>query len=152
MNSRSCDATRLLWCPAGTCVCTGNYEWNATAQNCSCGLYQIWNGLQCQNYGSYGDPCNSVPCLPTLSCSTVINQTYTTGQSICACDNQTYLYTNGGVNQGTCVARLSYGATCKTQFDCQTWLGLSCTGGSSKIESTKKVIYRILCIRYYMSM
>jgi hypothetical protein len=128
MNSRSCDATRMLWCPAGTCICTGDYQWNVTAQNCTCGQYQIWTGLQCQSYGSYGDPCNSVPCLPTLSCSTVINQTYTTGQAICSCDNQTYLYTNGGVNQGNCVPRLSYGQACKTDFDCQNWLGLSCTG------------------------
>jgi len=140
MNSRSCDATRLLWCPAGTCICTGNYQWNSTAQNCSCGANQIWNGVKCQSYGSYGDPCNSIPCLPTLTCSTVINQTYTTGQAICSCDNATYLDTvNSSATLGKCIPRISYGVTCLTQTDCQNWLGLTCTNtGSGKIQSLEK--------------
>lgn len=126
MNSRSCDATRMLWCPDGTCECIGDYTWNATAQNCTCGVYQVWNGFQCQNIGYYGDPCNTIPCRPTLTCSVVINQTYTTGQDVCVCDNQTYLYTNGGANQGLCVPRQTYNDSCKTNFDCQNWLGLLC--------------------------
>jgi hypothetical protein len=133
MDSRSCDATRLLWCPAGTCVCTGNYQWNSTAQNCSCVQYQIWNGLECEDYGSYGDPCSrSLPCLPTLSCMTVINQTYTTGQEICDCDNVTYLDTvNTSSTYGQCISRVSYGAVCLTEDDCQNWVGLSCTGSTT---------------------
>ncbi|CAF4086891.1 unnamed protein product [Rotaria socialis] len=125
MNSRSCDATRFLWCPAGTCVCTGNYQWNVTAQNCSCGVYQKWTGFKCQDYGYYGDPCNSVPCQPTLTCMQVINQTYTTSQDICVCDSVTYLETVG-VNSGTCVSQLTYNASCLTNSDCKSALGLSC--------------------------
>ena len=131
MNSRSCDATRMLWCPDGICRCTGDFQWNTTAQNCSCGVYQTWNGYKCQGFGYYGDPCNSISCQPNLTCVTVINQTYSTGQDICACDNDTYLYTDAGANQGKCVARLTYGQTCKTIFDCQDWLGLSCSNYSS---------------------
>ena len=134
MNSRSCDATRMLWCPAGTCICIGDFQWNSTAQNCSCGLYQQWVNVKCQDYGSYGDPCNTVPCKPTLTCLTVINQTFTTGQSICVCDNTTYLSTSG-TNQGTCIPRLGYNAICLTNSDCQSWLGLSCTRSGSKYHS-----------------
>ncbi|CAF2587610.1 unnamed protein product [Rotaria sp. Silwood2] len=126
MNSRSCDETRMLWCPSGTCICTGNYHWNTTAQNCTCGSYQMWTGFKCQDYGYYGDPCNTVPCQPTLTCMKVVNQTYTTGQDVCVCDNTTYLQTSG-VNQGNCVSRLSYNQSCQTETDCQDWLGLSCT-------------------------
>ena len=128
MNSRSCDLSRMLWCPNDKCACTGDYQWNATAQNCTCGQYQIWTGFRCQGYGYYGDPCNSIPCRPTLTCASVINQTYTTGQDICVCDNQTYLDTNGRINHGKCVPRLTYNQSCQTKFDCQTWLGLSCIG------------------------
>jgi len=131
MDSRSCDATRMLWCPNGTCLCTGDFQWNVTAQNCTCGEYEFWDGFKCESYGSYGDPCNSIPCLPTLTCATVVNQTYTTGQDICVCDNVTYLYTGGGVNQGQCVPRLSYNQSCLTNFDCQNWLGLACAASSS---------------------
>jgi hypothetical protein len=143
MNSRSCDATRMLWCPAGVCICTGNYQWNATAQNCTCGQYQIWTGLQCIGYGYYGDPCNTVPCRPTLTCSVVVNQTYTTGQDICSCDNATYLDTSGGSNNGNCIPRVSYGVTCKTNFDCENWLGLTCTnvGGGTVKYFDKLLIY-----------
>jgi hypothetical protein len=143
MNSRSCDATRMLWCPNGTCLCTGNYQWNTTTQNCSCGLYQIWTGFQCQSYGSFGDPCNTIPCLPTLTCASVINQTYTTGQNICECNNVTYLDTiSTSLTYGDCIARETFGATCLTNFDCQNWLGLSCTStGGGKIESIKKLYF-----------
>ena len=127
MNSRSCDATRMLWCPNNECVCIGNFAWNATIQNCSCPQYYFWTGLKCQGFGYFGDPCNTVPCRPTLTCSVVINQTYTTGQDICECDNSTYLDTSGGANNGNCVTRLTYDDTCKTNYDCQDWLGLSCT-------------------------
>ncbi len=128
MNSRSCDATRMLWCPAGTCICTGNYQWNSTAQNCSCGANQFWTGIKCQSYGSYGDPCNKIPCLTTLTCNAVVNQTYSTGQAICSCDNTTYLDTVAtSATYGECIPRISYGATCKTNTDCQNWLGLACT-------------------------
>jgi hypothetical protein len=130
MNSRSCDATRMLWCPAGTCICIGNYQWNTTSQNCSCGQYQMWTGVKCQNYGSYGDPCNTVLCLPTLTCQAVINQTYTTNQSICVCDNSTYLSTVGS-SIGTCIPRISYNATCRTNSDCENWLGLACSLSST---------------------
>ena len=142
-NSRSCDDTRQLWCPNGTCLCTGNYQWNTTTQNCSCGAFQTWTGLQCQGYGSYGDPCNSIACLPTLSCSTVINQTYTTGQAICDCDNTTYLDTNTlSSTYRTCIPKISYGVACLTNFDCMSWLGLTCTSiNSGKIESIKNFIY-----------
>jgi hypothetical protein len=129
MNSRSCDATRMLWCPAGTCICTGNFQWNVTAQNCTCGQYQTWTGLKCQGYGYFGDPCNTIPCRPTLTCSQVINQTCTTVQDICECDSTTYLETTGA-NQGTCVARLPYNSSCTTKFDCQDWFGLSCIAAS----------------------
>lgn len=142
MNSRSCDATRMLWCPAGTCVCTGNYQWNSTAQNCSCGLYQTWNGLECKSYGSYGDPCNTLtsPCLPTLTCSIVINQTYTTGQDICDCDNTTYLDTVvSSSTYRTCITRRNYSQSCLTNDDCKTWLGLACTSSSGKIKSYKNL-------------
>ena len=122
INSRSCDATRLLWCPAGTCQCIGNFGWNATAGNCSCVAYQLWDGIQCKGYGHFGDPCNLTPCLPGLTCEVVVNQTYSTGQSICDCNNATYLNTN----TGNCEARLSYNASCQSQTACQTWLGLTC--------------------------
>lgn len=135
MNSRSCDPQRMLWCPKDTCLCIGNFQWNATAQNCSCIIFQIWDGLECKDYGSFGDPCNSIPCRPTLTCSKVINQTYTTGQDVCVCDNQTYLQTNSGPTQGDCVPRIGYGQTCKTKFDCQNWLGLAC--GRSSLFSGK---------------
>ncbi|CAF0876912.1 unnamed protein product [Rotaria sordida] len=133
MNSRSCDSTRMLWCPAGTCICMGDFQWNTTAQNCSCGQYQIWNGIKCQDYGYYGDPCtSSVACRPTLTCEIVTNQTYTTGQNVCVCNNVTYLdTTSGSTTQGQCIARLTYDDSCKTKFDCQDWLGLSCTNTSS---------------------
>jgi hypothetical protein len=145
MNSRSCDATRQLWCPAGTCICIGNYQWNATAQNCSCGVYQIWTGLKCENYGYYGDPCNTIPCRPTLTCKTVVSQTYTTGQSICDCDSVTYLDTVvGSPTKGECIPRETYNATCLTVNDCQNWLGLSCTNtGSGKYESLSKLYIEI---------
>ena len=136
MNSRSCDATRMLWCPAGTCICVGDFQWDTTIENCTCGEYETWTGFKCQGYGYFGDPCNTVPCRPTLTCAIVTNQTYTTGQDICECDNATYLYTSGGSNQGTCVPRIGYDVTCKTNFDCQNWLGLSCTdtgGGTIRI-------------------
>lgn len=145
MNSRSCDDTRMLWCPAGTCICQGNYQWNSTAQNCTCGIDQLWNGIECKNYGSYGDPCNSIPCKTTLSCSQVINQTYTTGQNICDCDNTTYLDT---VTR-TCITRETYGHTCKTIYDCRSWLGLSCTGTTSNIKTMKYFdIEHFLFIKY----
>ncbi|CAF3008844.1 unnamed protein product [Rotaria socialis] len=128
MNSRSCDASRMLWCPAGTCLCLGDFTWNATAQNCSCGQYQRWNGIVCQGYGYFGDPCNSIPCRPTLKCTIVTNQTCTTRQDICSCDNTTYLdTTSGSATIGQCIARLTYNSDCKTNFDCQDWLGLTCT-------------------------
>jgi len=154
MNSRSCDASRMLWCPDGLCLCIGDFQWNATAENCSCGPYEIWTGLKCQGYGYFGDPCNSIPCRPTLTCSTVVNQTCTTGQDICVCDNQTYLYTYSGSNQGTCVPRLSYNQSCLTNFDCQNWLGLSCAMYST---STIEIFFKIrdlslLYHRYIMSM
>ncbi len=133
MNSRSCDATRNLWCPAGTCICTGNYQWNATAQNCSCGQYQLWTGFKCQDYGYYGDPCNSVPCQPTLTCMSVVNQTYSTGQQICVCDNTTYLSTSGS-SAGTCIAKLTHAANCLTNSDCQSWLGLSCSNSTGTLS------------------
>ena len=126
MNSRSCDAQRMLWCPKDTCLCLGDFQWNATAQNCSCGPYQIWDGVKCKGHGYFGDPCNSIPCRPTLTCSLVVNQTYTTGQDICICDNATYYETNSGPNQHTCVPRIGYLQPCKTKFDCQNWLGLVC--------------------------
>ncbi|UJR14100.1 hypothetical protein I4U23_001096 [Adineta vaga] len=126
MNSRSCDATRMLWCPAGKCICIGNFKWNTTAQNCSCGLFETWTGLTCQGDGYFGDPCNTIPCRPTLTCLTTVNQKYTTGQDICTCDNTTYLDTSGGVNHGNCVPRLTYNSPCKSKYDCQDWLGLSC--------------------------
>ena len=127
MNSRSCDATRLLYCPAGKCVCLGDYKWNATAQNCSCVQYQLWNGFKCQNYGSYGDPCNPVQCMPTLTCKAVLNQTYSTGQDICDCDNVTYL----DIATRTCIPKISYNASCYTNTDCEDWLGLACTNTGS---------------------
>jgi hypothetical protein len=133
MDSRSCDATRMLWCPNGKCLCIGDYSWNTAIENCTCGQYQIWNGFRCQDNGYYGDPCNSIPCRPTLTCAIVINQTCTTGQNICVCDNQTYLYTSGGANQGSCVPRLTYNQTCLTNFDCQNWIGLSCGASPSGI-------------------
>ena len=136
INSRSCDATRQLWCPAGTCLCTGNFQWNATAQNCSCGAYQLWTGFVCEDYGYYGDPCNIVPCQPTLTCSPVVNQTYTTNQSICVCDNTTYLKTFNP-NQGQCLARLTHNDTCLAETDCQDWLGLSCTS----VSGGKRVLF-----------
>lgn len=134
MNSRSCDATRLLWCPAGTCVCLGNFGWNATAQNCSCPQYSTYDGIECDGYGLYGDPCKNLtnPCNPTyfLTCQPVINQTYTTGQSICDCNDVTYL----DVPSGSCVPRKSFNLACQSKTECQTWLGLSCTQtGSGKI-------------------
>ena len=133
-NSRSCDSTRLLWCPAGTCICTGNYQWNSTAQNCSCGPSQSWTGVICKGYGSYGDPCDIVKqdCLTSLKCSAVVNQTYTTNQPICSCDNATYLdATLGSPTYGQCISRVSYGVSCKTNTDCKNWLGLSCTSVTS---------------------
>jgi hypothetical protein len=133
MNSRSCDATRMLWCPAGICICLGDFYWNTTVQNCSCGVDQIWVNSMCQNYGSFGDPCNTVPCKATLSCAPVVNQTYTTRQSVCVCDNATYLETVG-VNQGKCLPRLGYNVACKTKADCQNWLGLACTNVTGKIH------------------
>lgn len=142
MNSRSCDSSRMLWCPAGTCLCMGDFTWNATIQNCSCGQYQSWNGIKCQNYGYFGDPCGSgsgsssgsVDCRPTLTCTTVVNQTYTTGQSLCSCDNATYLDTvSGSSTLGQCIPKISYGVTCKTNSDCQSWLGLACGQTSSGI-------------------
>lgn len=153
MNSRSCDATRNLWCPAGTCICTGNYQWNTTAQNCSCGAYQTWTGFKCQNYGYYGDPCSStLPCQPTLTCQAVVNQTYTTGQSVCVCDNTTYLITTGS-SAGTCVTKLTYNASCLTTSDCQSWLGLSCTSVSScKILPTRISTIKNLCFCYSIVM
>jgi hypothetical protein len=153
-NSRSCDSTRMLWCPAGTCICLGNYQWNSTAENCSCGLYQQWTGVKCQDYGYYGDPCNSVPCHPTLTCMIVINQTYTTGQDICVCNNVTYLDTNAGSpTVGQCIPRISYNVACKTNSDCENWLGLACTSvAASKVESILKILYRILYLRSYVSM
>lgn len=126
MNSRSCDATRLLWCPAGICVCTGNFGWNSTAQNCSCSAYSTYNGIKCLNYGLYGDPCStSEPCDPRnfLTCQAVINQTYSTGQSICDCNNSTYLNTGTGI----CVNKTTYNDLCAAKSECKTWLGLSCT-------------------------
>ncbi|CAF1647556.1 unnamed protein product, partial [Didymodactylos carnosus] len=103
MNSRSCDATRNLYCPAGTCICTQNYQWNSATQNCSCGTYTQWTGFTCTSYGSYGYPCNIVSCLPTLKCQTLPTQTYTTAQLTCSCDNTTYLNT-----AGQCVTKLGY--------------------------------------------
>jgi hypothetical protein len=126
MDSRSCDATRNLWCPAGICVCTSDFTWNATAQNCTCGQYETWTGVICQGYGYYGDPCTSIPCRPTLICGLVTNQTYATGQDICLCNDTSYLDTSGGANQGTCLPKVTYNATCKTESDCQDWLGLTC--------------------------
>jgi hypothetical protein len=135
MDSRSCDATRMLWCPDNICVCIGDFSWNTATENCTCAANQLWNGIACQTYGYYGDPCNGIPCQQNLTCQTVINQTYTTGQDVCVCDNTTYLYTNGGPDQGQCVERLSYNESCKTNFDCKDWLGLSCMASSpSKIE------------------
>jgi hypothetical protein len=103
-----------------------NLQWNATIQNCTCGQNAPRNGSQCQGYGYYGDPCKSVPCRPTLTCSPVINQTYTTGQDICVCDNATYLDTVNITTLGTCVPRLGYNVTCLAEDDCEDWLGLSC--------------------------
>ena len=143
----------MLWCPAGTCICTGNYQWNTTAQNCSCGLYQIWTGFKCQSYGSYGDPCNIIPCKPTLTCNAVVSQTYTTGQSICSCDNTTYLNVIGGATYGQCIPRITYNASCQTTTDCQSWLGLACTSTTSgKIHFFGRMSSRILYIRDEMSM
>jgi hypothetical protein len=133
MNSRSCDATRLLWCPAGTCICIGNYQWISSAQNCSCGTNQQWTGFQCQNYGYYGDPCSIVPCQPTLTCMAVVNQTYTTNQQTCDCDNTTYLST-GGATQGTCVPKLGYNVACRTNSDCISWLGLACSNSTGTLS------------------
>jgi len=141
VNSRSCDATRMLWCPAGTCVCLGTFSWNATGQNCSCAANQLWNGISCQNLGKYGDPCTSPSsCDVNLMCVTVLNQTLSTGQSICACDNATYLYTGNN----TCLPRLPYMEDCKTKFDCQDWLGLECSNYSSCIEK-RKLVFRSDC-------
>jgi len=135
MDSRSCDATRSLWCPAGVCLCTGNLQWNASIENCTCGSYSQWNGIECEGYGYYGDPCNSVPCRPTLTCTQPANQTYSTGQDICICNNVTYLDTVNPATLGTCVARLGYNVSCLTEDDCEDWLGLSCynTTGSKII-------------------
>ena len=135
-NSRSCDASRMLWCPAGKCICTGDFQWNATAQNCSCGVYQFWTGFRCQGYGYYGDPCNSVPCRPTLTCASVVNQTYTTNQMICTCDNATFLDVTSGSTQGQCIPKLSYNATCQTVSDCQSWTGLSCTYNTATLSKS----------------
>lgn len=127
MNSRSCDATRLLWCPSGKCACIDTFNWNSTAQNCSCGQYSKPFGSKCKPYGRYGDPCdvNTNPCNPTysLDCQAVINQTYSTGQSICDCNNATYL----DVPSGSCVGKKSFNANCQVKAECQTWLGLSCS-------------------------
>lgn len=129
MNSRSCDATRMLWCPAGTCKCIGDFDWNTTIQNCSCAPSSMWTGVRCQKYGQYGDPCNKVQCGPSLTCMRVINQTFTTGQDICVCNDTTYLQTSGS-NAGKCEPRLTHNQVCQTKFDCQDWLGLSCTNSS----------------------
>ena len=125
-NSRWCDETRMLYCPAGRCVCRGDFAWNQTAQNCTCDIYTSWNGLECESYGYFGDPCDSVFCRPTLTCLDTINQTYKTPQKICSCDSVTYPVT---VSSGDieCFDRLSYNETCSTEFDCQDWLGLACT-------------------------
>ena len=130
MNSRSCDATRMLWCPAGKCKCIGNFAWNDTAQNCSCSATQKWVNFKCQEYGSFGDPCGTVPCKSGLYCVTVANQTFTTAQNICICDGTTYLATTGS-SAGSCVTRLTYNDVCKTKYDCKDWLGLACTNTSS---------------------
>lgn len=131
-NSRSCDATRMLWCPAGRCICTGDFQWNATAQNCSCGAFQTWSGVRCQGYGYYGDPCGGIPCRPTLTCTSVVNQTYSTNQMICACDNATYVdVTTGSSTLGQCIPKVSFNASCQTVQDCQSWVGLSCTYSTS---------------------
>ncbi|CAF1503612.1 unnamed protein product [Adineta ricciae] len=135
MNSRSCDETRLLWCPAGTCICTSNFKWNATIQNCTCGAGSTYNGFRCQGLGYYGDPCTYVGCHATLTCTQVANQTYTTGQFICVCDNATYLDTiSGSATVGQCVPRLPYNSSCLAETDCQDWLGLQCLNmsGSSR--------------------
>ncbi|UJR33067.1 hypothetical protein I4U23_020526 [Adineta vaga] len=143
MNSRSCDESRMLWCPAGTCICTGNYQWNSTIQNCTCGSFSSWNGFRCQGLGYYGDPCNYVACRPTLTCAPVINQTYSTGQAVCVCDNATYLDTVNAATKGTCVPRLAYNTTCLSKDECQNWLGLSCinTTGTARCECDTSVSY-----------
>lgn len=128
MNSRSCDATRMLWCPAGTCTCVGEgFAWNTTIQNCSCAAETFWTGFKCQSYGSFGDPCDSIPCKSKLNCMQLANQSYSISIKICICDNTTYLDTSSKV----CEPRLGHTQSCKTKFDCQDWLGLSCTNTSS---------------------
>ena len=136
MNSRSCDASRMLWCPVGTCLCRGDFAWDSASQNCSCPSQMSWTGFKCQGFGYFGDPCNRIPCRPTLTCAPVINQMFSTGQAICACDNTTFIDTS--VTPARCIARLGYGAACQTKFDCRDWLGLSCSGPSgSKVTFTR---------------
>lgn len=136
MNSRSCDASRMLWCPAGTCLCRGDFAWDSATQNCSCPSQTTWTGFKCQGFGYFGDPCKTIPCRPTLTCAPVINQTFSTSQAICACDNATFLDTS--VTTSRCIPRLGYGAICQTKFDCQGWLGLSCSGPSGgKVTLTR---------------
>ena len=151
MNSRSCDATRGLWCPAGVCICLGDFQWDSTAQNCTCGAGQFWDGFKCQHLGYYGDPCNIIPCAPSLTCTPVISQKYTTSQSICVCDSLTYLSTSGPT-KGQCVPRLSHNQVCETNSDCQNWLGLSCTNsGAGKRSSWKGGLTRLLSNRFAVS-
>ena len=132
----------MLWCPAGKCICIGNFHWDSTAQNCSCGAYQQWVNVKCQDYGAYGDPCNTVPCNATLTCLRVINQTFTTSQDVCVCDSTTYLSTSGST-RGQCIPRLPYNSICQTNSDCQSWLGLACTSSSGEHES--------VCWRYELN-
>ncbi|CAF0829414.1 unnamed protein product [Adineta steineri] len=143
MNSRSCDASRLLWCPAGVCLCTGNFQWNSTIENCTCGSYSSFNGFECQGLGYYGDPCTYVQCRPTLTCTAALNTTYTTGQSICVCDNSTYLDTVNNATKGTCVTKLGYNSTCLTEDDCKDWLGLYCidSTGTPRCECDTSTSY-----------
>lgn len=128
MNSRSCDAARLLWCPAGVCLCTSNFYWNSTIQNCTCATGSNYNGFSCQGLGYYGDPCTgSVGCHATLTCTQVANQTYTTGQFICVCDNATYLDSiSSSPTYRQCIPRLPYNSSCLAETECQDWLGLLC--------------------------
>jgi hypothetical protein len=73
-----------------------------------------------------------MPCLTTLTCNAVVNQTYTTNQPICSCDNTTYLDTVvASATYGKCIPRITYGVTCKTNTDCKNWLGLACTSTTS---------------------